>query len=94
MPPKKSSGPGCDLKTRKPYVANPLWPLEELRDLGDPPFVADPEFTRFDIDALRSQDRRVSAPTLARRPGQLLRRLGNSPFRLWSRDYPGVGHNI
>jgi hypothetical protein len=71
MPPQKSSAPGCDLKTRKRYVANHLWPLEELRDLGDPPFVADPEFTRFDIDALRSQDRRISAPTLARRSGHL-----------------------
>ena len=37
-------------------MANPLWPLEELRDLGDPPFVADPEFTPFDIDALRPHD--------------------------------------
>jgi hypothetical protein len=54
MPPKKSSAPGRDLKTRKRYVANPLWPLEELRDLGDPPFVADPEFTRFDASAAAS----------------------------------------
>lgn len=65
MPQKRSTVPGRDLKTRKRYLANPLWPLEELRDLGNPPFVADPEFTRFDIGALRSQDRRVSAPTLA-----------------------------
>jgi hypothetical protein len=79
MPPQKSSAPGCDLKTRKRYVANPLWPLEELRDLSDPPFVADPEFTRFDIDALRSQERRVSAPTLARRSGQL---------RSYAREFP------
>jgi hypothetical protein len=71
MPPRKSSASGCDLKTRKRYAANPLWPLEELRDLCDPPFVADPEFTRFDIDALGSQDRRVSAPTLGRGSGQL-----------------------
>jgi hypothetical protein len=34
-------------------LANPLSPLEELRDLRDPPFVADPEFTSFNIDALR-----------------------------------------
>jgi hypothetical protein len=32
-------------------VGNPLWPLEELHDLRNPPFVADPEFTPFDIDA-------------------------------------------
>jgi hypothetical protein len=56
MPPRKSSIRGCDLKTRKRYVANPLWPLEELRDLGDPPFVADPEFTRFDLSALGGDD--------------------------------------
>jgi hypothetical protein len=31
---------------------NPLWPLEELRNLRNPPFVADPEFTPFAIDAL------------------------------------------
>ena len=33
---------------------NPLWTLEELRDLRNPPFVADPEFTPFEIDALGS----------------------------------------
>jgi hypothetical protein len=79
MPPKKSSGPGCDLKTCKRYLANPLWPLEELRDLGDPPFVADPEFTRFDIDAFRTQDRRFSAPTLACRSERL---------RSYPREFP------
>jgi hypothetical protein len=79
MPSKKSSTPGCDLKTRKRYVANPLWPLEALRDLADPPFVADPEFTRFDMDALRSQERRASAPTLARRSRRL---------RSYRREFP------
>jgi hypothetical protein len=61
MPPRKSSVPGSDLKTRKRYVANPLWPLEELRDLGDPAFVADPEFTRFDLNALGGNDCRCPA---------------------------------
>lgn len=38
---------------RRPrYLANPLWPLEELRDLRDPLFVADPEFTPVDIEGL------------------------------------------
>jgi hypothetical protein len=32
-------------------VGNPLWPLEDLRNLRSPPFVADPEFTPFTIDA-------------------------------------------
>jgi len=32
--------------------ANPLWPLEELHDFRNPTFVADTEFTRFDLDAL------------------------------------------
>jgi hypothetical protein len=56
MLPRKSSVPGCDLKTRNLNVAYPFWPLDELRDLGDPPFVADTEFTPFDIDALRPHD--------------------------------------
>ena len=30
---------------------NPLWPLEELRDLRNPPFVADPEFVPCDMGA-------------------------------------------
>jgi hypothetical protein len=43
-------------------VANPLWTLEELRNLRNPPFVADPEFTPFDIDALGRDPK--SVPTL------------------------------
>src|SRR5258708_30311068 len=48
---------------RKPNrcLANPLWPLEELRDLRNRPFVADPEFTPFDIGALRRHDGSVFA---------------------------------
>jgi hypothetical protein len=37
---------------RKLYPGNPLWPLAELRDLHDPSFVPDPEFIRFDLNAL------------------------------------------
>jgi hypothetical protein len=41
-----------DPRRRRYLAANPLWTLEELRNLHDPPFVADPEFTPFEIDAL------------------------------------------
>jgi len=42
-----------DSRRRGRYlVGNPLWPLEALRELRNPPFVADAEFTPFDIDAL------------------------------------------
>ena len=68
MPPKKSPGSRCDLKTRKRYLANPLWPLEELRDLGDPPFVADPEFTRFDLNALGGDDCRGASLASSKAP--------------------------
>jgi hypothetical protein len=61
MPPRKSSVPGSDLKTRNLNVAYPFWPLDELRDLGDPPFVADPEFTRFDLNALGGNDYRCAS---------------------------------
>src|SRR5271165_4421145 len=43
-------------------AGNPLWPLEELHDLHKPPFVAEPEFAPFDIDALRCNLQ--SAPAL------------------------------
>ena len=42
-------------------AGNPLWPLEELHDLHKPPFVAEPEFTPFDIDALRCNPQSVPA---------------------------------
>ena len=39
-----------DTRRRRRYLpSNPLWPLEELCDLRNPPFVADPEFTPFDV---------------------------------------------
>src|SRR5690349_16125007 len=44
------------------YLAgNPLWPLEELHNVRNPPFIADPEFAPFDIDTLGSQVRRLAA---------------------------------
>ena len=50
---KRKSRPRWDARRRR-YLANPLWPLEELRDLfHNPPIVADPEFTSFKIKALR-----------------------------------------
>jgi hypothetical protein len=42
-------------------AANPLWTLEELHGLRHPPFVADPEFTPFDIDALGADPQSVPA---------------------------------
>src|SRR6516165_7501112 len=41
-----------DPRRRRYLAANPLWTLEELRNLRNPPFVADPEFTPLEIDAL------------------------------------------
>jgi hypothetical protein len=43
---------------------NPLWPLEELRNLRHPTVVADPEFTPLVIDALGSQAKAAFAPVL------------------------------
>ena len=50
-----------DPRTRRFIAANPLWPLQELYDLRDPPFVADPEFIPFDIDALRCDPKNAPA---------------------------------
>jgi hypothetical protein len=42
-----------EARRRRHYLTgNPLWPLEELYDLRNPLFVADPEFTPFDVHAL------------------------------------------
>jgi hypothetical protein len=45
-----------------PRMQGPFaWPFKVLRDLfRNPPFVADPEFTPFDIDALRCKCTRPS----------------------------------
>ena len=50
-------------------AGNPLWPLEELHGLRKPPFVAEPEFTPFDIGALTSN--LPSAPALPGHPLQV-----------------------
>ena len=84
MPPRKSP-PGCDLeKTRKRYLANPLWPLEELRDLGDPPFVADPEFTRFDFNALGRDD----FPRVSLSPSKTTLFHLSEPGELFKAEFP------
>src|SRR5437016_13610059 len=80
-------------------AGNPLWPLEELHDLHKPPFVADPEFTPFDIDALRCNPQSAPAPPGDRtrvRPSKH-RRLctvrRKFPIPQLSRDYPGASLN-
>ena len=71
---------------RRPrYLANPLWPLEELRDLRDPLFAADPEFTPFDIEALR-RDSQTSDVFLVH-AGQLLSPV-KSPLYQFEREFP------
>jgi hypothetical protein len=50
-----------DPRNRGYLAANPLWALEELRNLRNPPFVADPEFTPFEIDALGCHPKSASA---------------------------------
>ena len=84
MPPRESSASACNLKTRKRYLANPLWPLEELRDLGDPPFVADPEFTRFDFNALGRDD----FPRVSLSPSKTTRFHLSEPGELFKAEFP------
>jgi hypothetical protein len=50
-----------DPRRRQYLAANPLWTLEELYNLRNPPFVADPEFTPFRIDALGYDPKSVAA---------------------------------
>jgi hypothetical protein len=56
-------------RRRRYLAANPLWTLEELRNLRNPPFVTDPEFTPFDIDALGADPQ--SVPALLSEPTQV-----------------------
>jgi len=58
-----------DPRRRRYLAANPLWTLEELRNLRNPPFVADPEFIPFEIDALGPDPK--SAPALPSDPTQV-----------------------
>lgn len=57
---KRYSRPRSDQYDRTPCPANPLWPLAELRDLRNPLFVPDPEFIRFDLNALSEDCPRAS----------------------------------
>jgi hypothetical protein len=68
---------------RKPYPANPLWTLEELRNRRNPPFVPEPEFIRIDVASLGS-DRRVASmrPNLSTQERPLKR------WRIPKVDYP------
>jgi hypothetical protein len=52
-----------DPRRRRYLTANPLWTLEELHDLRNPPFVADPKFTPFEIDALGCDPKSAPAPS-------------------------------
>jgi hypothetical protein len=56
MSPENPPPRGSDRSVRRHSPANPLWTLEELHDLRHPPFVADTEFARFDLDALVHND--------------------------------------
>lgn len=75
-----------DPRNRGHQAANPLWTLEELRNLRNPPFVADPEFTPFDIDALGCHPKSASAlpsdrPYSVRREYPIPPLVGGLPWR-------------
>ena len=65
---------------------NPLWPLEELRNLRNPPVVADPEFKALTIEALGGQakDAFASAPDGTQIRTSVVRRsfVGRREFRI------------
>jgi hypothetical protein len=65
---------GCSL------AGNPLWPLEDLRNLRRPPFVADPEFTPFAIEALGSRPQNSFSFT-ARREFPIPKLVSGLPWR-------------
>ena len=52
--------------TTDPRMQGPFaWPFKVLHDLfRKPPFVADPEFTSFDIDALRGKSTQKNSDSL------------------------------
>ena len=68
-----------DPRRRRYLAANPLWTLEELRNLRIPPFVADPEFTPFEIDALGCDPQ--SVPALLSREFPIPPLVGGLPWR-------------
>jgi len=60
---RKSLQAGPERRRLGRYIAaNPLWPLEELRDLRNPPFVPDPEYSPLDIRALGPHPEDPAAP--------------------------------
>ena len=60
---RKSTRAKTDRRRLGRYIAaNPLWPLEELRDLRNPPFVPDPEYSPLDIRALGPHPEDPAAP--------------------------------
>jgi hypothetical protein len=66
---RKSQHAGPKRRRLGRYIAaNPLWPLEELHDLRNAPFVADPEFTRLDICALGPGSEGAAAPSTVPAP--------------------------
>jgi hypothetical protein len=69
---------------------NPLWPLEELRDLRNPPFVADPEFTPFNINALGCDHHSILASQSD--PAQI-RPSVNRPLYSVRREFP-ISHVV
>jgi hypothetical protein len=72
-----------DPRRRQDLAANPLWTLEELYNLRNPPFVADPEFTPLQIDALGCDPKSGAAlpgdPTEVRFP--IAHLVGGLPWR-------------
>jgi hypothetical protein len=83
MPPKKCARPRSDRSVRKVYPANPLWPLQELRDLRNFLFVPDPEFVRFELNALSDANCRreaLSSKEASRCHSSKHRHLGQTQF--------------
>jgi hypothetical protein len=76
-----------DPRRRRYLAANLLWTLEELHDLRNPQYVADPEFTPFKIDALgcdpkSARDRQATLRKFARQnTGACIPFEGNFRFR-------------
>jgi hypothetical protein len=81
---RKSARPRWNAR-RPRHMANPLWALEELRDLRDPLFVADPEFTPFKIEALGSESETSDVSSVDARQ---FRSPVESPFYRFKREFP------
>jgi hypothetical protein len=59
-------------------AGNPLWPLEELRNLSSPPF-PDPEFTPLSVERLNGDSYVACAQVRSEKA---------SPFRVVQREFP------